>query len=61
MPNTMPVIDNGSILDFTKRRAKDKSQIKIYPLATLTKYKIWVEPEDMWLYENPTTNALILP
>jgi dihydroorotase len=37
MPNTMPVIDNGSILDFTKRRAKDKSQIKIYPLATLTK------------------------
>jgi dihydroorotase len=37
MPNTMPVIDNGSILDFTKRRAKDKSLIKIYPLATLTK------------------------
>ena len=37
MPNTMPVIDNASILDFTKRRAKDKSQIKIYPLATLTK------------------------
>ena len=23
--------------------------------------KIWVEPEDMWLYEKPITNTLILP
>ncbi len=37
MPNTSPVIDNVSILDFAKRRARDKSLIKIYPLATLTK------------------------
>ncbi len=37
MPNTSPVIDNVSILDFVKRRAKDKSTIKINPFATLTK------------------------
>ena len=37
MPNTNPVIDNVSTLDFIKRRARDKSIIKIYPLAALTK------------------------
>ena len=37
MPNTDPVIDNVSTLDFIKRRARDKSIIKIYPLAALTK------------------------
>ncbi|MAW01798.1 MAG: dihydroorotase [Candidatus Pelagibacter sp.] len=37
MPNTNPVIDNVSTLDFIKRRARDKSIIKIYPLASLTK------------------------
>ena len=31
MPNTDPVIDNVSTLDFIKRRARDKSIIKIYP------------------------------
>ena len=37
MPNTNPVIDNVSTLDFVKRRSRDKSTIKIFPLATLTK------------------------
>ena len=37
MPNTNPVIDNVSTLDFVKRRSRDKSAIKIFPLATLTK------------------------
>ena len=33
MPNTNPVIDNVSTFDFIKRRARDKSLIKIYSLA----------------------------
>ena len=37
MPNTQPVIDNVSIVDFLKRRGRDKSKINIYPTATLTK------------------------
>ena len=36
MPNTNPVIDNVSIVDFLKRRGRDKSKINIYPTATLT-------------------------
>ena len=37
MPNTHPVIDNISMVDFLKRRGRDKSKINIYPTATLTK------------------------
>ena len=37
MPNTNPVIDNVSIVDFIKRRGRDKSKINIFPTATLTK------------------------
>jgi dihydroorotase len=37
MPNTIPVIDNVSIVDFLKRRGRDKSKINIYPTASLTK------------------------
>jgi dihydroorotase len=37
MPNTDPVIDNVSIVDFLKRRGRDKSKINIYPCASLTK------------------------
>ncbi len=36
MPNTNPVIDNVSIVDFLKRRGRDKSKINIYPTAALT-------------------------
>ena len=37
MPNTSPVIDNVSIVDFLKRRGRDKSKISVFPTATLTK------------------------
>ncbi len=37
MPNTNPVIDNVSIVDFLKRRGRDKAKINIFPTATLTK------------------------
>ena len=37
MPNTSPAIDNVSMVDFLKRRGRDKSKINIFPAATLTK------------------------
>ena len=37
MPNTDPIIDNVSIVDFLKRRGRDKSKISIFPTASLTK------------------------
>jgi dihydroorotase len=37
MPNTVPVIDNVSMVDFLKRRGRDKSRINIFPAASLTK------------------------
>ena len=37
MPNTSPVIDNVSIVDFLKRRGRDKSKINIFPTASLTR------------------------
>ena len=37
MPNTNPIIDNVSMVDFLKRRGRDKSKINIYPTASLTK------------------------
>ena len=37
MPNTSPVIDNVSMVDFIKRRGRDKSKINIFPCASLTK------------------------
>ena len=36
MPNTDPVIDNVSIVDFLRRRGRDKSKINIFPCASLT-------------------------
>jgi len=37
MPNTDPIIDNVSIVDFLKRKGRDKSKINIFPTASLTK------------------------
>ena len=37
LSNTSPIIDNVSIVDFLKRRGRDKSKINIYPSASLTK------------------------
>ena len=36
-PNTKPVIDSVSIVDYIQRRGRDKSKINIFPTATLTK------------------------
>ena len=36
MPNTNPIIDDVSIVDFLKRRGRDKSKINIFPCASLT-------------------------
>jgi len=36
MPNTDPIIDNVSIVDFLKRRGRDKAKINIFPCASLT-------------------------
>ena len=44
MPNTNPVIDNVSIVDFLRLRGKDKSKINIFPTAALT---IGTEGENM--------------
>ena len=37
MPNTDPIIDNVSIVDFLKRRGRDKSKINIFPTDSMTK------------------------
>ena len=37
MPNTSPVIDNVSMVDFILRRGRDKASINIFPSATLTR------------------------
>ena len=37
MPNTKPVIDNVSMVDFIIRRGRDKAKVNIFPCATLTK------------------------
>jgi len=35
MPNTDPIIDNVSIVDFLKRRGRDKSKINVFPSAEI--------------------------
>ncbi len=37
MPNTSPVIDNVSMVDFILRRGRDKAGVNIFPSATLTR------------------------
>ena len=37
MPNTKPVIDNVSMVDFIMRRGRDKAKINIYPCAAITR------------------------
>ncbi len=37
MPNTKPIIDNVSMVDFIIRRGRDKSNLNIFPAASLTK------------------------
>ncbi len=37
MPNTKPVIDNVSMVDFILRRGRDKAKVNLFPCASLTK------------------------
>jgi len=37
MPNTKPIIDNVSMVDFIIRRGRDKASVNLYPCATLTR------------------------
>lgn len=37
MPNTDPVIDDASLVDFIKRRSRDTAIVNVYPMAALTK------------------------
>ncbi len=37
MPDTNPVIDDPAIVDFVMRRARAETQIKVHPMAALTK------------------------
>ena len=37
MPNTKPVIDNVSMVDFIIRRGRDKSNVNLFPCASITK------------------------
>ncbi len=36
MPNTNPIIDNVSMVDFITRRGRDKALVNLYPCASLT-------------------------
>ena len=37
MPNTKPIIDNVSMVDFITRRGRDKASVNLFPTATLTR------------------------
>ena len=37
MPNTKPIIDNVSMVDFIIRRGRDKAKVNLFPCASLTK------------------------
>ena len=37
MPDTNPVLDDGALIDFVARRARDKAQINFYPAAAISK------------------------
>ena len=37
MPNTKPIIDNVSMVDFIIRRGRDKAKVNLYPCASITR------------------------
>ena len=38
MPNTKPVIDNVSMVDFIIRRGRDKAKVNLFPCASITRH-----------------------
>ena len=47
MPNTEPPIDNGGMVEFVNRRARETACIKIWPAAAATKYRAGAEMTEM--------------
>ena len=41
MPDTNPVIDQISVIEFIARRARETNGVKIYPAASITKGLKW--------------------
>jgi len=39
MPNTKPIIDNVSMVDFIIRRGRDKAKVNLFPCASITRQK----------------------
>jgi len=39
MPNTNPIIDNVSMVDFIIRRGRDKAKVNLFPCASITRQK----------------------
>ena len=39
MPNTKPIIDNVSMVDFIIRRGRDKAKVNLFPCASLTRLR----------------------
>ena len=37
MPNTKPIIDNVSMVDFIIRRGRDKAKVNLFPCASITR------------------------
>ena len=44
MPNTKPIIDNVSMVDFIIRRGRDKAKVNLFPCASITRQ---IEGEQM--------------
>jgi len=49
LPNTDPPVDGPAIVDFLLRRARDRSIVRIYPLAALTKGRLGEEMTEIGL------------
>ncbi|HQE84193.1 MAG TPA: amidohydrolase family protein, partial [Candidatus Hydrogenedentes bacterium] len=47
MPNTQPPIDNGGMVEFVNRRARETACIKIWPAAAATKGRAGAEMTEM--------------
>ena len=61
MPNTKPLIDNVSMVDFIIRRGRDKSKINIFPAACLTRGMGGEEMTELGLLSSKGIIAFIDP
>ena len=61
MPNTKPLIDNVSMVDFIMRRGRDKSKLNIFPAACLTRGMCGEEMTELGLLSSKGIIAFIDP